>query len=398
MLAPVLRHLLFNDFSQDLTTLPSDELAEALIALSKFGPAKERFDAIALAEGLTQLCDHLLVAIASRKSVLIRLEGRISESLSHIWSTMAKDCFPYCDNQTKELYSPFDRQHSRNKRHYAECGSLLTSLVECYLQLGEFKNAEDYVFLWPTPMALSPLEVYIMRSKTLVVARMYRWKGDFETAGKNIEYCLSFMSRMDSNRPQILAQKVGVLCELDGKSNAKEILQRDLETWKSNRPFSKGLRRLQVSYLETMTILGSYEEASTALEPLLEHYRHYQKPDVVDDVLMVRIWVYRALLRHLQSLESRTSHEEWKNVEDTWLEARDRIQSSRVFGPPGFTHCFVELWILDTQRRQAVSQDAAPPAGAIDEAKRLREHYITGLGTFWLDKVTELLALPARRQ
>jgi tetratricopeptide (TPR) repeat protein len=235
-------------------------LAEALVAISKFGTAAERLHAIAIAESLPSVCNHLLVAIATRKSVLLRLEGKISESLTHIRLTMSQDCFPYYDDSTGELDTLFDREKSQNKRHYAECGSLLTSCVECY--------AEDHVFSWPAPVAASDrypshLELDFWRSKTMVVARMYRWKGDFEDAGRNFDICLSFMDKMNSNRPQVLAQKAGVLCELKEASKAENVLREDLDRWKANRPCSKGLRRLQVSYLETMIVLDRFEEAST---------------------------------------------------------------------------------------------------------------------------------------
>ena len=398
-MAPVFRHLLSNSSNQDLGSVPCDELAEALVALSKFGTAAERFHAIAKAESLPQVCDHLLVAIATRKSILLRLEGNILESLAHIQSAMARDSFPYYDNSTKVLDTIFGREHSQTKRHYAECGSLLTSLVECHLQLGEFKNAEDRVFMWPAPVdsPIQPLlEVYFLRSKTMVVARMYRWKGDFESASENLDLCLSFMDELNSNRPQVLAQKAGVLCELKEAPKAEAVLRGDLDRWKANRPCSKGLRRLQVSYLETMVILNRYAEAEAVLAPLLEYHRGDRNPDTVNDVLMVRIWIYRALMRHLQSLESTTSPDDWRDVQDTWNEARDKIKSSRVFGSPGFTHRFVELWILDAERKQAVSCGVALPKDAIESTRNLRrEHHITGLGTFWLDKIVGLLAAPA---
>jgi len=249
----------------------------------------------------------------------------------------------------------------------------------------------------PVDSSIQPrLEVYFLRSKTMVVARMYRWMGKFKDASEHLDLCLSFMDELNSNRPQVLAQKAGVLCELKEAPKAEAVLRWDLDTWKTKRPFSKGLRRLQVSYLETMIILDRYEEAGTVLTPLLEYYRDNQNPDTVNDVLMVRIWIYRALMRHLQSLESTTSPDNWKDVRNTWIEARDKIKSSRVFGSPGFTHRFIELWILDTERKQAVSCGAALPADAIESLRNLeREHHITGLGTFWLDKIVRLLAVPA---
>lgn len=115
----------------DLQIPSNTELAEMALALSRFSTIPQRFESIELAERLSSLPDYLSVAIATRKSVLMRLDGELDEARLYLEGAMTRDWFPFRCEQAAEI----DESKCQNRRHYTECGRLLLSLVECQLQL-----------------------------------------------------------------------------------------------------------------------------------------------------------------------------------------------------------------------------------------------------------------------
>ena len=68
----------------DLQITSNTEVVEMALARSTFGSIPQRLESIELAERLSSLPDYLSVAIATRKSVLMRLDSRLTEAGSHL--------------------------------------------------------------------------------------------------------------------------------------------------------------------------------------------------------------------------------------------------------------------------------------------------------------------------
>jgi uncharacterized protein HemY len=134
----------------------------------------------------------------------------------------------------------------------------------------------------------SPLEYYILRSKNILAARMFRWRGDFQSAYEWLQFTMKMVDQEDSNRAQVVASIADVLCELNQAPDAEIALKGEFNYWNQNRPSSKGYRRLQVSYAETLTKLHRLSDAEEVLRSSILYYRDHQILDAVDGVLMVR--------------------------------------------------------------------------------------------------------------
>jgi len=369
----------------DLQITFNTEVAEMALALSRFGSIPQRLESIELAERLSSLPDYLSVAIATRKSVLMRLDGRLTEARSHLDKAMARDWFPFCYDQAVEI----DDSKCQNRRHYAECGRLLLSLVECQLQLGQPREASETICLWmPRDVHHSPLEYYILRSKNILAARMFRWRGDFHSAYEWLQFTMKMVDQEDSNRAQVVASIADVLCELNQAPDAEIALKGEFNYWNQNRPSSKGYRRLQVSYAETLTKLYRLSDAEEVLRSSILYYRDHQILDAVDGVLMVRAFLCRALLSHFRGPDTG-----WDSVEQSWRDATEMIKLSKAFVYPGFADSVVRLWILEIQFRRGTTNDLT--SQIVELAKYTtanRQYCVTGFGTYWLDKVLDLLA------
>lgn len=386
IMAPLVRRLIMSgDVMADLRMPSNTDIADMTLALSRFGTIPQRLEAIELAERLSSLPNYLSVAIATRKSVLLRLDGKLNEAQLYLEYSMTREWFPYRCDRAAEI----DHSKCQNRRHYAECGRLLLSLVDCQLQLGNPLEASETICLWvPHDVPHSPLEYYILRSKNILAARMFRWRGDFQSAHEWLRSTMKMVDREDGNRAQVVAHIADVLCELDQAANAESILSEDYIYWTQNRPSSKGCRRLQVSYVETLIKLHRLTDAEDALISSIAYYQHPQAFDAVDGVLMVRAFLCRALLSHFRGSEIG-----WESVEQSWRDATEKIKQSKAFIYPGFADSVVRLWILDAQcRRGNVDNLTSQIIELTKYTTANRQYCVTGFGTYWLDKVMDMLA------
>lgn len=366
----ILEHLL-REFSVTGLEIPhGNDVAETLLAASRFGTLEKRLYLLSLAiKSIKDIYNIPLQAtIVRRQSVLLRLKGDIPGSKYRIqdfitWSTSHLDL-------------------SSN----LVLGLLQLSQATNYTYEFNFRQAHEEARKW-MPRSMEKY-IDLVWDQVHVVGRAFKGEGQFGEARHCFERCLEVDQISEAKRFLIKSHLADVYSELDYLQrenpskeryldNAAKLLIPEIELLRSrNRP-SKGYRRLLLAFIEIEIRRDRLDNAGLLIAEILSIYKNLTEIDIVDRLGHVRALIARARISPLPEAEYRWS---------------DALKWNRKYNPleeEVFTCALIYLFICSTRFRLGDVSGAKAAHKLAEKVmlNRTRQYLIPGVGTYLLDSV-----------
>jgi hypothetical protein len=240
--------------------------------------------------------------------------------------------------------------------------------------------------------------VDVLWDQICCTGRILRGEGRFEEAKCCFEGCLATVELPESKRILIKSTLADLYCELDylqckrnGWNNpegynipkvgylekAKDMVEPEIEQMRARNQYSKGFRRLLLSFIEIEIKRDRLVEAETMIVELLAIYNRLTEPDIID-----RLGHVRALIAW-----ARTSP--YSEAEEHWIAV---LQQNTVYNPGEedvFT-CGVVYLVISLVRfnLRHINRSRAAFCRAMHILDRKKPQFlIPGIGTYLFDFV-----------
>jgi tetratricopeptide (TPR) repeat protein len=219
-----------------------------------------------------ELPDYLRMAIADRKSILLRFKGDHDQS-----DVVIQDILESIVMDSKDI------------RSHCAYGRLLLSLTENAILRKEFGEAASYLAIWEVRNSVpSGLELQVVRLKNTVLGRVSRYDGKFQHARYCLEACLQTIPG-SASRYHIMHHLGDVYCELGMPEEVEKLVLGDVEHLRARgKQHSKAFRRLALPLAEAYIQQGRLEAAKTVFRELLDIFEGLVTHDVSDQLNHVR--------------------------------------------------------------------------------------------------------------
>lgn len=322
-----------------------------------------------------QLPDHLRLAVAYQKSVLLRWKDEHFQSDEIIRGILGKVNVNVEDTRVHCAYGLLQLSRTENAIMREEFG-----VAQSYLASWEIQNHPGLEFQDQTP---SGLELHVLRLKTTVHGRLARYSGDFKLAHYLLEKCLNIIPG-NTSRCHIIHHLADVLCELNEPGQAQNLVQQEAQL-RSNGP-TRSFRRLVLPLAETYIMQKRTEDARSILEELQLFYEGATSLDVSDQLGHVRSTIGLARIY---------------SDEGKWLKSREALEYAlrltekySTFKKDGFYIGFIQLF-LALVNFQLKDDHRALRSFTLAQDIRIKEklqHFIPGLGTYVLVRIESEVA------
>lgn len=228
-----------------------DDAAGALLAASKIGDMPSRQNAVALAAKILgdQAPEHLQVALAHQKSTLLRIVAKWEQS-EHVIQELCRRTAGL--DHSGDVIHRFYRQLQPNmesKRLNALYGRLHISHLENLVQSEHYRTAAKEIEGWKISQEPSLMEQCVFRSKTVVVAKLFRCQGRFHDVVHTLEECLK-LPFPQMNRIQLICSLADAHCDLGSPDVAHACLKTEISAQRKKSARGKQFRRLWVCAID----------------------------------------------------------------------------------------------------------------------------------------------------
>lgn len=332
------------------------QVVEATIAASRLSGYCTR--AIKVATALIERApSHLGLALAHRKSRVLRARGDYHEADSLVKSTLVK------------------HQASGDIRTHCYRGYLLLSLAENQILHEDFNSASAYTQQWEAN-GNSLLEIYTVWMKVAMIGRIFRYQGRFSEAAEVLQICLKPVSEMA--RTHVMHQIADTYCELGCTTEVKELLKEDIQSLQRNDgSISKSLRSLMLPMAEANLVEGNLKEARRLFEQVCDAIHQLERQEISDQLAHIRAML--GLVR----LEIR--EESWEAAQAMIHRASVMILRYPTFTPTSF---YTGVLVLFSGLVHARLGQVGAGVQAIMSARNYDpgpRHFIPGIGTYVLE-------------
>jgi hypothetical protein len=189
---PLLNLALGQVIQRSLPTYVRDDAAEALLAASRIGDMPSRQSAVKLATKILgdQPPEHLQVALAHQKSTLLRIVADWKQSEHVIQELCRRTAGLDHSGDVIQYFYRHLQPCMESKRLNALYGRLHVSHLENLVQSEHYRTAAEEIEDWKISQEPSLMEQCVFRSKTVVVAKLFRCQGRFHDVVHTLEECL----------------------------------------------------------------------------------------------------------------------------------------------------------------------------------------------------------------
>lgn len=355
-------------------TLPAhvrDSIVEASLATYKlFGTSRTK-DVISVLAKIhdPELPDYLRMAIATRKSILLRLKGDHDQS-----DVVIQDILGSVVIDSKDI------------RSHCAYGRLLLSRTENAILRKEFDKAELYLTSWEVKNLRDPsgLELQVVRLKNTVHGRVSRYKGKFEHARYCLEACLKTIPS-DASRYHVMHHLGDVYCELGIPKETEKLVLKEIEQLRAHgKQHSKAFRRLALPLAEAYIQQGILEPAKALLGELLVIFEGMVNHDVPDQLGHVRLMIGLARVGWSQA--------RWPEAHQTLEKALVLTENYRTFSKRNFykgvIYLFLSLVNFELHKYPEARLTLASANDILYE--ETPRHFIPGMGSYFLQKLLRI--------
>lgn len=232
--------------------------------------------------------EHLQVALAHQKSTLLRIVADWEQS-EHVIQE-------FCRRAAGLDHSGVDIQYfyrhlqprMENKRLNALFGRLHVSHLENLLQSEHYKSAAEEIEDWEISQKPSLMEQCVLRSKTVVVAKLFRCQGRFQDVIDTLEGCLK-LPFPQMNRTQLKCSLADAYCDLGLPDKAHTLLKTEIEVQGKKSARGQQFRRLWVCAIDADLERGLYDSAQRTVQEIETVYSGLSDMDATDQLLHVRV-------------------------------------------------------------------------------------------------------------
>ena len=310
----------------ELTPKTCESVAETYIAAAV---RRCRVEFLKLAEMLlsSKPTQTLELAIAKTKSFFARHEGDFASSDETIKKALEATA-PASNVLTQALITELRLSQVENAMLQGDS----TRALELFTNAALYKRPD----LGSAP---SELDFVIMRKVQTVRGRIFHNLGNFPASHECFNICKTFCEeRSDRATPHLTRHLANSLMELDRCSEAKQILQKELDKCPSS---TRAYRRLKLSYSSAELALGNDQECRDALNEWSACFHQTHQKDQNDEIddLHARM--------NLIVLHQRSGR--WDELIQVATEALEFTQTCTSFPPRDYYRSRIYMWRAGAQ-------------------------------------------------
>lgn len=323
---------------KSLPTCVRHDAAEALLVASRIGDMPSRQRAVTLATEIlgNQSPEHLQVALAHQKSTLLRITADWNQS-EHVIQELCRRTasLDYSGDVIQYFYRHL-QPSMESKRLNALYGRLHISHLENLVQSEYYRAAAEEIEDWKISQEPSLMEQCVFRSKTVVVAKLFRCQGRFHDVVHTLEECLK-IPLPQMNRIQLICSLADAHCDLGLPDVAHARLKPEIEAQRKKSARGKQMRRLWVCEIDADLERGRYDSAQKTVQEIETVYSGLSDLDASDQLLHVRVLLAAARI-HLYK-------EQFSEALGAFTVLINRVQEYRSLKSDGFVYALAHLSI-----------------------------------------------------
>lgn len=340
-------------------------MAETLLAASTFSDFYWKSTALSIAEEIitTDPNPYLKLWAFLRRQMLLRLDPNPLR------------CGSIKESDAEEL-APIWLHERRSNAQFMRINLMSSqSLMEEDLYTDALSSLEC---IKPLDSAHpSTFERMVLRNRDFAVGRVYRFQGRFEEALECFKRLLPAYVEFNKSYYSLLSHLSNTFIELGDATQAEEIL---LNSFSNDNIDDK---YFQISLAEAKLHLKCFSEAEEICEQLKASHNTIKHPDTNAIVFSLRNFTILARIAHLEG-RLNDALASWKSC----LEELEKLEK-RGWKKDGFAQMICSFSIADIKQKTGDFVESRRLRGKGEEIfeKKGRGHWITGLGTIWLDAI-----------
>jgi tetratricopeptide (TPR) repeat protein len=335
---PLLNLALGQVIQKSLPACIRDDAAGVLLTASKIGDMPSRQSAVTLATKILgdQPPEHLQVALAHQKSTLLRIVADWEQS-EHVIQDLCRRTAGL--DHSRDVIQRFYRNlqpSMENKRLNALYGRLHVSHLENLLQSEHYRSAAEEIEDWKISQKPSLMEQCVFRSKTVVVAKLFRCQGRFHDVVHTLEECLKLLFPQ-MNRIQLICNLADAHSDLGSPDVAYAHLSAEIEAQRKKSARGKQFRRLWICAIDADLERGRYDSAQKTVQEIETVYSGLSDLDATDQLLHVRVLLAAARIHFY--------NEQFSEALGAFTVLNPRVQEYRSLKSDGFVYALAHLSI-----------------------------------------------------
>ena len=295
-----------------------EKVASTVLAASRFLDLQWKQRCIERAEILIAEIpiQYLHALLAYRKSVVLRMSGRVKESENVL-------------RKFTELNSSLESNLARVRcpQYNAHFGDIIISVSENLTVKWDLEEAKVRLLDWSPSDQESPstLERITLIGRDITLGKILRYEGHFEAALLHLKRALDkgleddFFEGTGWYRV-LISNMADVSCEVGHPKEAEQLLQQELQPLiiQGNENIATG-QRMRLSLAEAFLTMQMYESSEEMLNRLYDLHRSTDKPDHATRNRLLRVLIGLARLYHYQAC--------WDRALSVWEEALSTARS-----------------------------------------------------------------------
>ena len=203
------------------------------------------------------------------------------------------------------------------------------------------------------------MEHCVFYSKTVVVAKLFRYQGRFQDVVQILEECLKLpFSQM--NRIQLLCGLADAYCDLGSPDVVHTPLKTEIEAQRKKSARGKQFRRLLVCVIDADLERGWYDSAQKTVQEIETVYSGLSDLDATDQLLHVRVLLAAARIHFYK--------EQFSEALGAFTVLINRVQEYRSLKSDGFVYALAHLSICLVNLKTC---NACECENAFDDARRI---------------------------
>ncbi|KAH8587626.1 hypothetical protein B0O99DRAFT_677972 [Bisporella sp. PMI_857] len=337
-LLPLLNLALGQVIQKSLPTCLRDDAAGALLAASRIGDMSSRQNAVTLATKVLgdQPPEHLQVALAHQKSTLLRIAADWNQSEHIIRELCRRTAGLDHSGDVIQYFYRHLQPSMESKILNALYGRLHISHLENLVQSEHYRTAAEEIEDWRISQEPSLMEQCVFRSKTVVVAKLFRCQGRFHDVVHTLEECLK-LPFPQMNRIQLICSLADAHCDLGSPDVAHARLKTEIEAQRKKSARGKQFRRLWVCAIDADLERGWYDSAQKTVQEIETIYSGLSDLDATDQLLHVRVLLAAARIYFYK--------EQFSEALGAFKVLINRVQEYRSLKSDGFVYALAHLSI-----------------------------------------------------
>jgi hypothetical protein len=374
VLKHVLKYFLDANAAGNLSLYIKHLMAETLLAASSFSDFHWKYSALAIAEEiiLADSIPYLMLWACMRRSTLYRLDPDHPRCKDLKYSDL-KESPPIWLHERRA-----NALHMRVVLGSAQAAAEKDMFTEALYLLEDIKPLDN--------THPSTMEKLVLRDKDFAIGRVYRFQGRFEEALERFKLLLPAYFGVRKSYHSLLSHLSNTFVELGDATQAEEILLNALSNGEIHNKY------FQIALAEAKLHLKSFGKAKKICEELKLSQESVKHPDMNALMFHLRILTVLARIAHLEG--------HLNDALTYWESCLDQLRKLEKGGweRDGFTQMICSFSIADIKQK----------VGNLEESRRLRvkaeailentdrQHWITGLGTIWLDAIRTSIEVTGR--